>query len=88
MLMLRLNFIRPEHGAPQPLDLIFSPMEVVGVLLSVMIVVIVCLNGQSNWFEGVLLLAVYGILGITFFYIPETGSGGYHGGAGAPAPHP
>src|SRR5436305_1887708 len=69
ILMLRLNFIRPEHGAPQPLDLIFSPMEVVGVLLSVMIVVIVCLNGQSNWFEGVLLLAVYGILGITFFYI-------------------
>ena len=77
MLMLRLNLIRPEHGAPQPLDLIFSPMEVVGVLLSVMIVVIVCLNGQSNWFEGVLLLAVYCILGITFFYIPEATGRGY-----------
>ena len=65
-------------------------MEVVAVLLSVMIVVIVCLNGQSNWFEGVLLLAVYCILGITFFYIPEAAGGGYDvhpaAAAGASAP--
>ena len=77
ILMLRLNLIWPEHGSPQPLDLIFSPMEVVAVLLTVLIVVVVCLNGQSNWFEGVLLLAVYCILGITFFYIPEATGGGY-----------
>src|SRR5947207_2940813 len=28
------------------------------------------MNGQTNWFEGVLLLALYAILGIVFFYIP------------------
>jgi Ca2+:H+ antiporter len=53
-----------------PMDLIFSPMEVVAVFLSVAIVVLLGLNGQSNWFEGVLLLALYGILAIVFFYIP------------------
>jgi Ca2+:H+ antiporter len=78
ILMLRLGLIHPEKGVvPQPLDLIFSPMEVAAVLLTVLIVVVVSLNGQSNWFEGVLLLAVYCILGITFFYIPEAAGGGY-----------
>jgi Ca2+:H+ antiporter len=90
ILMLRLNLIHPEKGAAQPLDLIFSPMEVVAVLLTVLIVVVVCLNGQSNWFEGVLLLAVYCILGITFFYIPEAAGGGYdvHPAAVASPPAP
>jgi Ca2+:H+ antiporter len=45
------------------------------------VVVFVSLNGQSNWFEGVLLLALYAILGIAFFYIPATP----HGGATMPA---
>jgi Ca2+/H+ antiporter len=40
-------------------------------VLSVAIVVIVNMNGQTNWFEGILLLAMYSILGIVFFYIPE-----------------
>jgi Ca2+:H+ antiporter len=52
------------------MDLIFSPMEVVAVFLSVAIVVLLSLNGQCNWFEGVLLLALYAILAIVFFYIP------------------
>jgi Ca2+:H+ antiporter len=78
ILMLKLGLIHPPKGvAPHPLDLIFSPMEVAAVLLTVLIVVVVSLNGQSNWFEGVLLLAVYCILGITFFYIPEAAGGGY-----------
>jgi len=25
-------------------------------------------EGESNWFEGVQLLALYAILGLTFFY--------------------
>jgi Ca2+:H+ antiporter len=45
-------------------------MEVVAVLLTVLIVVVVHMNGQTNWFEGVMLLALYAILAIAFFYIP------------------
>jgi len=52
------------------LDLIFTPMEVVAVILTVAIVVVLNMNGQTNWFEGVLLLALYAILAIAFFYIP------------------
>ncbi len=57
-------------GEAHFLDLIFSPMEVVAIVLSVAIVYVLNVNGTSNWFEGALLLALYSILGIAFFYIP------------------
>jgi Ca2+:H+ antiporter len=57
-------------GHVHPLNLVFTPMEVVAVVLTVGIVIVLCMNGESNWFEGVLLLALYAILGIAFFYIP------------------
>jgi Ca2+:H+ antiporter len=57
-------------GETQTLDLLFSPMEVVAVILSVAIVVVLNMDGQTNWFEGALLLALYMILGVAFFYIP------------------
>jgi Ca2+:H+ antiporter len=57
-------------GHSQALTLIFSPMEVVAVVLTVFIVVVVGMDGETNWFEGALLLGMYAILGIAFFYIP------------------
>lgn len=63
------------------LDLIFSPMEVAAVLTTVAIVIVIGFNGETNWFEGVMLLAVYAILGITFFYMPMHARGGYDVGA-------
>jgi len=67
-----------------PLDLFFSPMEVAAVFLSVAIITVVALNGETNWFEGAMLLAVYAILGIVMFHIPNEGGGGYHeGGPGS-----
>lgn len=59
------------------LDLIFSPMEVAALLLSVGVVIVIGLNGETNWFEGAMLLAVYAILGVTFFYIPSDKPAGY-----------
>jgi Ca2+:H+ antiporter len=66
-------------GHSRHMDLIFSPMEVVAVMITVLIVVVLGLDGATNWFEGALLLAVYIILGIVFFYIPTTPSQGYDG---------
>lgn len=57
-------------GHSRHLNLIFSPMEVVSVLLTVLIVVAVHMDGKTNWFEGVMFLALYAILAIGFFYIP------------------
>lgn len=54
----------------RPMDLIFTPFEVVAVALSVGITGFVAMDGESNWLEGVMLIAVYVILGIAFFYLP------------------
>jgi Ca2+:H+ antiporter len=74
-----------------PMNLVFSPMEVVAVLITVGIVIVLGINGETNWFEGALLLGLYLILGIVFFYIPQ-GHGGAVGSSGpaavAPAAHP
>jgi Ca2+:H+ antiporter len=53
-----------------PMDLIFTPMEVITVTVSVAIVTLIAQDGESNWMEGVLLLAVYLILGLTFYLLP------------------
>ncbi len=53
-----------------PMDLIFTPLEVVAVAVSVAVVALIAQDGESNWMEGVLLLAVYAILGLTFYFLP------------------
>jgi Ca2+:H+ antiporter len=52
------------------MNLVFTPLEIVAVILAVGIVVVLGMNGKTNWFEGVLLLALYAILGIAFFFVP------------------
>jgi Ca2+:H+ antiporter len=55
---------------PRPMDLLFTPFEVLAIALSVGIIALISQDGESNWMEGVQLLAVYAILGIAFFYLP------------------
>jgi Ca2+:H+ antiporter len=56
--------------APAPMDLRFTTLEVVAVGISVWIMSIVAQDGESNWMEGVQLLAVYAILGLAFYWLP------------------
>ncbi|MCS7026401.1 MAG: calcium/proton exchanger [Bryobacteraceae bacterium] len=56
---------------PRPMDLVFTPAEVVAVVLSVAVTAQIAGDGESHWLEGVLLLAVYLILGIVFYFLPE-----------------
>ena len=54
---------------PYPMALVFNGFEVGGVILAVMIANHVTSEGESTWFEGVQLLAVYVVLGCTFFFV-------------------
>ncbi len=54
----------------RPMDLLFTNLEVIAVGISVWILSLVCHDGESNWMEGVQLLAVYIILGIAFYFLP------------------
>ena len=53
----------------KPMNLAFSPFEVMAVAVSVIILQYVSNDGECNWLEGVQLLAVYVILGTTFFFM-------------------
>ncbi len=56
--------------APEPMDLRFTTMEVVAVGLSAWIMSLVAQDGETHWMEGVLLLAVYTMLGMAFYWLP------------------
>ncbi len=51
----------------QPMDLIFNTFELVAMVLAVMIVNFVIQDGESNWLEGLQLLAAYAIMAIAFY---------------------
>ena len=51
----------------QPMDLVFTPLEVAAVGAAVGISALIALDGESNWLEGALLVLVYLILAGSFF---------------------
>jgi Ca2+:H+ antiporter len=53
----------------QPMNLAFSTFEVAAVGLATLVVSISVQDGESNWFEGVQLLAVYLMVAVAAFYI-------------------
>jgi Ca2+:H+ antiporter len=59
-------------GHAQPLDLHFTPLEVAAVILCVAVVALVSHDGESNWLEGAMLLALYLILALAFYNLPAT----------------
>jgi len=67
VLVFASYFIGPRH-----MDLVFSPAEVMAIVLAVGITWQISADGESNWLEGVQLLAVYLILALVFFFLPET----------------
>jgi len=61
-----------HFAGPRPMDLVFTPPEVLAVFLAVLITAQISADGESNWLEGAQLLAVYLILGIVFYFLPFT----------------
>lgn len=55
---------------PEPMDLLFTSMEVIAVAVSVLIIGSIARDGETHWMEGVQLLAVYAILGVAFYFLP------------------
>ncbi len=60
-----LVFLGPLMGTP--LDLVFTPLELVSLGAAV---VVTALDGESNWLEGAMLCGVYLIAALTFFFTP------------------
>ncbi len=58
--------LRRSSFGPAPMPLVFNGFELAAVVLAVLIANRVTAEGESNWFEGVQLLAVYVMLALAF----------------------
>ena len=53
---------------PAPMALVFNGYELGGLVFAVLIANVIVQDGESNWFEGVQLLALYAVLGLVFYF--------------------
>ncbi len=53
----------------QGMNLVFTPFEVIALAMSTVVAAIITLDGESHWFEGVQLLAVYALVAAGALFI-------------------
>lgn len=63
-----LVFLGPLLG--NPLELVFSPLELGSLGAAVIVTGFIALDGESNWLEGAMLCGVYAIAALAFFFSP------------------
>jgi Ca2+:H+ antiporter len=51
------------------MNLVFTPFEVMALALATGVTAIITLDGESHWFEGVQLLAVYGMVAVGAYFL-------------------
>ena len=69
-LLVAPTLVFVSYAFGNPLDLLFTTFEIAALVLSIGIVTLITLDGEANWMEGFLLLAVYTILGLAFYTLP------------------
>jgi len=70
-----------SYAMGKPMNFEFTLPELFAVIASVYIIAQISGDGESNWLEGIQLLAVYLILAILFYFLPDikiAGEGGAH----------
>ena len=56
---------------PQPLHLSFTRSQIGALFFAVIIGSLISGDGKSNWYKGIQLIAVYIIIALMFFFMPE-----------------
>jgi Ca2+:H+ antiporter len=54
---------------PFPMALVFNGFEIGAIFLAILIADEITQRGESTWYEGLQLLAIYAVLGLTFFFV-------------------
>ena len=59
-----------SYALGHPMNLVFSnPLELMAIAGSAFAVNSIALDGETTWFEGVMLVAVYALLALAFFFV-------------------
>ena len=59
-----------QFVGPEPMTLVFSSYELVALVGTVVVAVLVSIDGRTRWLEGAQLLALYIVLGLAFYFVP------------------
>lgn len=59
-----------SYAFPRRLNLEFTTPEIIAVVMAVLVTDQIAGDGESNWLEGVQLLALYAILALLFYFLP------------------
>jgi Ca2+:H+ antiporter len=54
------------------MNLIFSPLELVAIVMAIALTRGLTYDGESSWLEGLMLIGVYLLFGIAFLHQPAT----------------
>jgi len=69
-LLLAPLLVLVSHFMGKPMNLVFSnPLELIAIAGVTFAVNAIAEDRETTWFEGVLLLAVYLVLGMAFFLV-------------------
>jgi Ca2+:H+ antiporter len=59
-----------SYAMGNPMDLVFvNPLELIAIAGVAFAVNAIAQDGETTWFEGVLLIVVYALLGLAFFFV-------------------
>ena len=59
-----------SYALGNPLDIVYTAFEILAGGLAVAVFSYLVLDGETNWYEGVQLLAVYAILAVALYFLP------------------
>ncbi len=59
-----------SHFLHMPMSLVFNPLEIAAVIISVVVVTVASADGETHWFEGAQLLGIYALMAVFFYYVP------------------
>ncbi|KAJ7708377.1 Sodium/calcium exchanger protein-domain-containing protein [Mycena rosella] len=59
-------------GMGKPLTLLFDPLETLVLFISVILVKFSVEDGKSHWMSGVVFIAVYALIALSFWNFPDT----------------
>ena len=58
------------NAIEQSMNLVFSFLELIAIILSVTVTRNLIVDGQSSWLEGLTLMVVYLMLAVGFYHVP------------------
>jgi len=70
LLVAPLLVLASRFLGDKPMDLHFTNLEVIAIVIAIFSGRNLWTDGESSWMEGVMLIAIYVLLGVGFFHLP------------------